>query len=71
MDNLKINQRTINVYEDNQAAIAIMTRPDEQTKMRHLDTKYFKVQELISDKTIKVNYVKSENNFKIVPVDGP
>ena len=62
MDNLEINQRSINVYEDNQAAIAIMTRPDKQTKMRHLDTKYFKVQEMISDGTIKVNYVKSENN---------
>jgi hypothetical protein len=62
MNNLGIHQKTIEVYEDNQAAIAIMTRPEKQTKMRHLDTKYFKIQELISEKTINVNYVKSANN---------
>ena len=62
MEFLKIKQETIDVYEDNQAAIAIMTRPEKQTRMRHLDTKYFKVQEMINDRIISVKYVKSSNN---------
>ena len=63
MEFLKIKQETIDVYEDNQAAIAIMTRPEKQTRMRHLDTKYFKVQEMINDRIISVKYVKSSKNL--------
>ncbi len=60
---MEMNPGTVKIYEDNQAAIAIMSRPEKKTKMRHLDAKYFKIQELITDKIVSLEYVKSENNL--------
>ena len=62
LDTIGLSQSTIEIYEDNQAAIAIMTRPEKKTKMRHLDAKYFKVQEMVESKIININYIKSANN---------
>ena len=63
LNNMEMNPGTVKIYEDNQAAIAIMSRPEKKTKMRHLDAKYFKIQELITDKIVSLEYVKSENNL--------
>jgi hypothetical protein len=62
LDSIGMKQKTIDIYEDNQAAIAIMTRPEKRTKMRHLDAKYFKIQEMVESKIIDIHYVKSANN---------
>jgi len=60
LNNMNIIQGPIDIFEDNQAAIAIMNRPEKKTKM---DSKYFKVQELIQENIINIKYVKSENNL--------
>ena len=39
-----------------------MTRPERKTRMRHLETKNFKIHEAIKNKEISISYVKSENN---------
>ena len=62
LDTLGFKQETTKVHEDNQAAIAIMTRPEKKTRMRHLETKYFKIQDAIGNQMISLEYVKTENN---------
>ena len=72
LNDLGLKQGSISVFEDNQAAIAIMTRPEKRTKMRHLDAKYFRIQEMVQNQVIDIKYVPSANNVadlmtKILP----
>jgi hypothetical protein len=72
LNDLGLKQGTISVFEDNQATIAIMTMPEKGTKMRHLDAKYFHIQEMVQNQVIDIKYVPSANNVadlmtKILP----
>ena len=62
LNDIGMPQQAIQIWEDNQAAIAIMTRPEKKTKMRHLDAKYFRIHELIQAAIISLKYVKSAEN---------
>ncbi len=66
-NDIGLKQQAIQILEDNQAAIAIMTRPEKESKMRHLDPKYFRIHELIQATVIFLKYVTSaENNADLM-----
>ena len=59
--NIRINYVTINV--DNKAEIYNCQNQSINPRSKHIDIKYYYVRELINEKKIKLEYIKSENNL--------
>jgi hypothetical protein len=54
--------RTIEVFDDNRAAIAIATKPKNHSATKHVDIKLHHVRDLIDRKLISVPWIPSEQN---------
>eukprot|EP00833_Pecoramyces_ruminatium_P015872 jgi/Orpsp1_1/1189904/evm.model.d7180000075388.1 len=60
---LNLNYSDIIINVDNQAAIFNAKNETINPKSRHIDLRYHKVRELVKNKTIKLEYIKSEDNL--------
>jgi len=63
LEELNINTGTIKIRIDNKAAIYNSENETINIKSRHISLRYHKVRELVSEKKIKLEYIKSENNL--------
>jgi len=63
MRELNINTGTIKIKVDNKAAIYNSENETINPKSRHINLRYHKVRELVREKEIKLEYIKSENNL--------
>jgi hypothetical protein len=52
----------IDIYIDNQAAIALAENPVSHQRTKHIDIRYFFLREHITDGTIKLHYVNTADN---------
>jgi hypothetical protein len=52
----------VNVAVDNQAAIYFAQADTDQTRSKHIDTRYYYVKEKVQDGTIRLYHVPSEHN---------
>ena len=51
------------VYEDNQACIKLASSVGNYNRTKHIDLKYHHVNDLISKKLIKLDYVETNKNL--------
>jgi len=60
---LRIPQETTTIYQDNTSTItmAFMGRGSSASNTRHIDTKYFFIQQFIEDGTFKIDHMPREN----------
>ena len=60
---LNLNYKDIIINIDNQATIFNAKNETINPKSRHIDLRYHKVRELVKNNTIKLEYIKSEDNL--------
>ena len=60
---LNLNYKDIIINIDNQATIFNAKNETTNPRSRHIDLRYHKVKELVKNNTIKLEYIKSENNL--------
>jgi len=60
---LNYKREGIKIYVDNQATIYIAENETINDKSRHIDIKYHKIRELIKQKIIKLEYIKTNENL--------
>jgi hypothetical protein len=49
------------IYEDNQSTIKLSKNPIHSNRSKHIDVRFHKIQELVANKVIKVEYMPTEN----------
>ena len=60
---LYIKIKTVSINTNNKTAIYNYQNKSINTKSKHIDIKYHHIRDLISKGTIKLKYIKSENNL--------
>jgi hypothetical protein len=55
--------RTIQVYEDNQGAIAMINNPTSHSRAKHIDIKYHFIRDLVNLKLIKLKYISTKDQL--------
>jgi len=63
LSEIGINTGTIKIYIDNKAAIFSSENNVINNKLKHIDIRYHFIRELINNKTIKLEYIKSSENL--------
>lgn len=63
LSEIGINTGTITIYIDNKAAIFSSENNVINNKLKHIDIRYHFIRELINNKTIKLEYIKSSENL--------
>ena len=51
----------MNLYNDNQAALSIAGDLSSVNRTKHIELKYFYIQDLVEKKKIKINFLRTEN----------
>lgn len=62
LQTLGFEQAPTEIFEDNQAAIAICNNPCHRSRTRHIKRKYHFIRQCIKDSEVYVTYVESRNN---------
>ena len=66
---IKINLPII-LYQDNKSTIKNIQQQKVNTRMKHLDIKYYFIKELVEEKIIKIDYIPTENNIANICTKG-
>ena len=56
----QISGRTVDVFEDNQGAIALAENPMSAGRTKHIDVRYHFIRELVEKKVLRMVYCKTE-----------
>ena len=62
LQSLGFAQAPTEIFEDNQAAIAICNNPCHRSRTRHIKRRYHFIRQCIKDSEVFVTYIESENN---------
>ena len=60
----------VTLYEDNNAAISISTKSTKKSRVKHVELKFLKVREYVSNKMVKIVKVASENQLADIFTKG-
>ena len=64
LNEMKISvPRAIDVFEDNQGAIAMINNPTSHSRAKHIDIKYHFIRDLVNLKLIKLQYISSKDQL--------
>ena len=58
---LELANETIDLFEDNQGAIAIAENPISRVRTKHIDVRYHFIRELVKCKVLNIQYTESSN----------
>lgn len=61
--NVVLTNKPIEIFEDNQSAIHVAKNPSNHKRLKHVDIRYHFVRHKVEDKTIKINYIKTEDQI--------
>jgi len=53
----------VNIYNDNQGAIALVKNPVKHSRSKHIDIRYHFIREYYQSNKINLQYVQSADNF--------
>ena len=67
---LGLSPPEIEIYCDNQAAIATAKNPTQQSRAKHIDTSYHFIRDWVESGKAKIEYVKSKENMADVMTKG-
>jgi len=59
-EELLMPKKTLTIFEDNQSTIKLSKNPIHSTRSKHIDVRYHKVQELVNNKVIQIEYKPTE-----------
>ena len=67
--------RRIDLFEDNQGAIAMAENPISGGRTKHIDVRYHFIRELVKHKVFAINYTESRNQHddiltKVIGAEG-
>ena len=63
MHDLGFPQETIEIYEDNQACIALTKNPEDHKRTKHIQVKYHVVRDYVKKNLVKFVYCPTENQL--------
>ena len=63
MHDLGFPQETIEIYEDNQACIALTKNPEDHKRTKHIQVKYHVVRDYVKKSLVKFVYCPTENQL--------
>jgi hypothetical protein len=67
---LGYEQSTTEIWEDNQACIAMGNNPIHHSRTKHIDVRYHFIRERINLKDVKVLYISSKENVADIMTKG-
>ena len=59
----ELANETIDLFEDNQGAIAIAENPISGGRTKHIDVRYHFIRELVERKVLNIQYTESSNQY--------
>ena len=59
----ELASETVDLFEDNQGAIAIAENPISGGQTKHIDVRYHFIRELVEHKVLNIQYTESSNQY--------